>query len=113
MFCGNHRTGIGYRKTNPLATFFHQRSQADCYFSILGSKLKGIGEQIEINTFQFLYVRQCMVIRIRHIVKRKMNMLFAGCRQERFVPTFKEERISTGTGVYSILPFSYLRKSNI
>ena len=92
MFGRNHRTSIRYSKTNPTAIIFCQGGQTDGNFSIFRRKLKSVRQKIKINPFQLLHIGLCMIIRIRHIIEREMDMLLTGCRLERFIPPFKRRK---------------------
>ena len=92
MFHRNHRTGVSNGKTNPTPILFCQRRQTNGYLSIFRSKLESIRKKIKINAFQFFHVRQCMIIRIRQLIKREMNMFLSRCCKKRLIPPLKRRK---------------------
>ena len=114
MFGRNHGTGICHRETYPPFILFTKGRQTDGNFPVFRCKLKGIGQEIEINTFQLLHVCQCMIIRIRHTIKRKMDMLLTGCRLKRLIPSFERRKdIHRNRSIFHLAIFIFTEIQNL
>ena len=59
---------------------FVKEDKRTVIFPFSGVNLNALERRLK--TFQLFHIRQCMVIRIRHIIKREMNVFLPGrCKE--------------------------------